>query len=73
MYLPDHFAEHNPAILHRLIAEHPLGTLVTLSADGLTANHLPLPARRRRGRAWHATHVARGNHVWHDCWPITKP
>jgi transcriptional regulator len=67
MYLPEHFAEHDPAALHGLIAEHPLGTLVTLGADGLTANHLPfLLAADAGAHGTLLTHVARGNRVWHD-------
>jgi len=67
MYLPDHFAEHDPAALHGLIAEHPLGTLVTLTADGLTANHLPFLLAADAGEhGTLLTHVARGNHVWQD-------
>ena len=67
MYLPEHFAEHDPAELRRLIAEHPLGTLVTLGPDGLTANHIPF--LHADGAGEHGTllgHVARGNHVWQD-------
>ena len=67
MYLPEHFAEHDPAVLHGLIAAHPLGTLVTLGADGLTANHLPFmlaPDVGEHGAL--LTHVARGNRVWED-------
>jgi transcriptional regulator len=66
MYLPDHFAEPCIDLLHQLIAEHPLGTLVTLTANGLEANHLPFeldaepaPFGTLRG------HVARANPVWH--------
>jgi transcriptional regulator len=66
MYLPDHFAEPRIDLLHQLIAEHPLGTLVALTADGLEANHLPFeldaepaPFGTLRG------HVARANPVWH--------
>ncbi len=67
MYLPEHFAEHDPAALHGLIAEHPLGTLVTLGADGLTANHLPFLLAADVGQHGALlTHVARGNRVWHD-------
>lgn len=65
MYLPEHFAEPHIDRLHQLIAEHPLGTLVTLTADGLEANHLPFeldaeppPFGTLRG------HVARANPVW---------
>ena len=29
-------------MLHQLIRAHPLATLVTLAADGLAANHIPM-------------------------------
>jgi transcriptional regulator len=41
MYLPDHFREDDPQRLHALIARNPLGTLITLDADGIVANHIP--------------------------------
>lgn len=41
MYLPSHFAETRVAELHRIIRDHPLGMLVTHSAGGLDADHLP--------------------------------
>ena len=41
MYLPAHFNEQRAELLHELIREHPLGTLVTLGAEGLNANHVP--------------------------------
>ncbi len=67
MYLPPHFEERRTELLHKLILEHPLGTLVTLGADGITANHLPFeidpePAPFGTLRA----HVARANPVWRD-------
>ena len=68
MYLPGHFAERDPAVLRGLIAAHPLGTLVTIGAEGLTANHLPFLLMDGAGE--HGTllgHVARGNRVWQDC------
>ena len=67
MYLPAHFAEDRPEVLHGLIRKHPLATLVWLGADGLQADHIPLelvpPAiagapLRLRG------HVARANPLW---------
>ena len=39
MYLPKHFAEERPEVLHGLIRSRPLATLVTLSAEGLVAMH----------------------------------
>ncbi len=70
MYVPAHFAEQRPDVLHQLIATHPLGTLVTLGAGGLDANHIPFeidPATTES--APHGTlraHVARANPVWQD-------
>jgi transcriptional regulator len=67
VYLPSHFEERRTELLHALIREHPLGTLVTLGSDGVTANHLPFeidpePAPFGTLRA----HVARANPVWRD-------
>lgn len=67
MYLPEHFAEHDRGELRRLIAEYPLGTLVTLGAEGLSANHLPFLLAADEGEhGTLLTHVARGNRVWQD-------
>ena len=67
MYVPAHFEETRPEVLHRLIREHSLAALVTLGSDGLNANHIPLeidaqpaPLGTLRG------HVARANPVWRD-------
>jgi len=67
VYLPKHFEETRVEVLHALIREYPLGTLVTLGADGLNANHIPIeidpepaPLGTLRG------HVARANPVWRD-------
>ena len=65
MYLPHHFAETRTERLHALIATHPLGALVTLGPDGLTANHIPFlldSAMGAHGRL--IGHVARNNPVW---------
>lgn len=65
MYLPKHFAEPRVDVLQQLIYSHPLSTLVTLTAGGLEANHIPLhlspqpePYGTLRG------HVARANPIW---------
>jgi transcriptional regulator len=77
MYLPSHFEERRPEILQRLVREHPLGLLVTLSgspeAPRPVAN--PIPWRWRDagpGDAAGATlvaHVARANPVWRETLP----
>jgi transcriptional regulator len=65
MYLPPHFAETRTELLHGLIAAHPLGALVTLGPDGLTADHIPFILDPSAGE--HGTligHVARANPAW---------
>jgi transcriptional regulator len=44
MYMPAHFEENRPEVLHSLIVEHPFGALVTNGPHGLDANHLPFDA-----------------------------
>lgn len=67
MYLPKLFEETRVEVLHDLIRAHPLGALVTLTAGGLEANHIPFevdtdpgPFGTLRG------HVARANPVWRE-------
>jgi len=67
MYLPGHFEETRIDILHQLIRERSLATLVTLGSNGLNANHIPFelapepgPLGTLRG------HVAWANPLWHD-------
>jgi transcriptional regulator len=65
MYLPSHFIEPRVEELHRIIRENPLGTLVTHSARGLDANHIPFmldPASGSKGSL--QAHVARANPLW---------
>ena len=68
MYLPPHFAITEPAELHRIVREHPLGMLVRHGADGLDADHIPFefdPAAGPLGTL--SAHVARNNPLWQRC------
>lgn len=67
MYNPKHFVEPDVQALHALMREYPFATLVTRSAGGLDANHVPFvvdpePAPFGTLRA----HVARANPVWRE-------
>ncbi|TDN62901.1 FMN-binding negative transcriptional regulator [Paraburkholderia sp. BL10I2N1] len=67
MYIPAHFEENRPEMLHGLMAEHPFATLVTHGPNGLDANHLPFefdPASGPHGTL--RAHVARANPVWRE-------
>lgn len=62
MYLPTHFEESRSEVLHALMHEHPLATLVTHEGGELTANHVPLQLAANSGA--HGAlqgHVARAN------------
>jgi transcriptional regulator len=72
MYVPSHFDETRLEVLHGLIQAQPFATVVTLSSDGINANHIPLhlsveqsPFGALRG------HVARANPIWSDLVPDT--
>jgi transcriptional regulator len=62
MYLPEHFRETKTVPLHALMREHPFAMLVTHSAQGLDANHLPFELDASRGPLGTLqTHIARAN------------
>ena len=65
MYLPAHFAQHDTAALHALMAAHPLATLVTPGPDGTTADLVPLHRHTTpTGATELRGHVARANPLW---------
>ena len=67
MYQPSHFEETRADVLHTLLRSHPLATLVTLTAQGLEANHIPLLLRTEGvERPTLVGHVARANPLWRD-------
>jgi transcriptional regulator len=67
MYVPAHFEENRPEVLHQLIVDQPFGTLVTTGPNGLDANHLPFEFTAGEGPLGTLrAHVARANPVWQE-------
>jgi transcriptional regulator len=65
MYLPAHFEETRIEVLHALMREHPLATLVTHDGGELAANHLPLQlVADNAPRGVLHGHLARANPLW---------
>jgi transcriptional regulator len=65
MYQPKHFEQADALVLHALMREYPLATLVTTGSDGLTADLVPLEYDATHGT--HGVlrgHVARANPMW---------
>ena len=65
MYVPDHFREARPAVLHDFVRDHSFGTLVSHVDGEPFATHLPFLLDAGRGP--HGTlraHLARANPHW---------
>ena len=70
MYIPEAFREERPEVLQDFVAQHPLGALICATADGLTANHIPMMlGSGTDGRRLLRGHVARANYVWKSLTP----
>ncbi len=67
MYLPTQFAEPRVDELHRIVRDNALGMLVTKTANGLEAHHLPILLDAEQGdQGVLIAHVARANTVWRE-------
>jgi transcriptional regulator len=65
MYQPAFFREDRLEVLHSLVADHPLGLLVTRTKTGLVANAVPFLIDPKAGRLGTLkAHVARANEQW---------
>jgi transcriptional regulator len=66
MYIPDHFREARPDVLHAAIRHIGFATLVTRDAEGaVEANHMPmLLEATQEAKQVLRGHVARANPVW---------
>jgi transcriptional regulator len=67
MYNPSHFKQNDPQLLHEWMARYPLAALVTLSAQGLCASHIPLLHDTRPGGFGVLRgHMAKANPQWSE-------
>jgi transcriptional regulator len=64
MYVPASFAVSDEKTLESFIERYDFATLITGSATGLVASHIPLMLRGSAGNALLIGHVARGNSQW---------
>lgn len=70
MYLPRHFAESRPEVLHALVRAEPLGTLLTEQDGEPAADEIPFLLRPELGAHGHLqAHVARANPLWRSHTP----
>ena len=66
MYLPAAFKVTQTDRLIELICNNPLATVITESANGVEANHIPLLIFERENKYFFAGHMARANSVWQE-------
>ena len=65
LYVPPHFAAHDPDRLFEFVQRHAFATLVSGGDDGLQVSHIPFVAERGdAGRLRLLGHVARANEHW---------
>lgn len=65
LYVPPHFAVHDPDRLFEFVQRHAFATLVSSGASGLEASHIPLVAERDgAGKLRLLGHLARANPHW---------
>ena len=69
MYVPAHFRETRPEVLHEFMRRHPLATLVARTATGVDANHIPMELAFVDGLPRLRGHVARANPLWREAMP----
>jgi transcriptional regulator len=61
MYLPEVFREERLEVLHGLIRDYPLATLVTAGPQGLAANPIPFFLAEAGDKGTLRAHLAKGN------------
>jgi transcriptional regulator len=67
VYLPSHFTETDPNAIYALIEANPLGMVITMGSQGITANPIPCVLDRDWGEQGRLlVHVARNNPLWRD-------
>jgi transcriptional regulator len=63
-YVPPHFRVADEQTLVEFMQAHDFATIVSSSADGLVASHIPVLVRRAGERIVIAGHMARANQHW---------
>ena len=73
MYVPEYFRETRIDVLRAFVERHPLATLVAMTAQGLTANHVPLRSQlSAEGGGILRGHIARANSLWRELKPESE-
>jgi transcriptional regulator len=65
LYIPEHFREPQIEVLRAFVERHSFGTLVAVTSEGITANHIPMQLLAGPdGLGVLRGHIARANPLW---------
>ncbi len=68
MHIPSKFRETNTDVLCKMIADHPLGTLISSYEEEIDANHIPFYVNTSdSGLTLLQSHIAKANPLWQTC------
>ncbi len=66
MFQPSYFKQTDKQQMLKFIQAYPMASIVTMSSQGLVANHIPMLVIEREGQYFLQGHVARANSIWQD-------
>jgi transcriptional regulator len=72
MYIPRANKEDRIPVLHKLMAEQPFASLVTMGTSGLFASHIPMVLEQNGSMGLLKGHLSRANTQWRDYTPSVE-
>ena len=66
MFQPRYFKQENKQQMLAFIEKYSLASIVSLSSQGLVANHIPMIIIEKQGKYFLQGHVAKINNMWQD-------
>lgn len=72
MYIPRANQEDRVPVLHKLMQDQPLASLITMGSSGLFASHIPMVLEQNGAMGLLKCHVSRANAQWRDHSPTVQ-
>ena len=72
MYIPRANKEERVSVLHKLMADQPFASLITMGSSGLFASHIPMVLERSGAMGQLRGHISRANTQWRDYSPSVE-
>jgi transcriptional regulator len=66
MYIPRAHKEERVSVLHKLMEDQPLASLITVGSSGLFASHIPMVLEQNGALGQLRCHISRANTQWRD-------